>query len=234
MSDTSDGDGPRPVGPDDAAVQPAGAQPRRGRSRRRVVIGIALLVVVAGALYWRQTVTSDPKLQFTMFNRVNRPGETFSGFPADVVRNGNVQGGTRLEIPFVAGQRVFLYLELRNSGGRGVRIEKLPAAGFYYFGFDAMELAPKGDVGEATPYEPFKPFTLKAGEDRKVRLIFRMADCPPVDPSKAGFTSIHGLVVQYKVLGLRRGWVVPFQDVLAIRASGTCTHPITDSSTPNP
>ena len=207
---------------------------RRGGGRRRIVIGIALLVVVAGAVYWRQTVTSDPKLQFTRFNRLNRDGETFSGFPGDVTRNPGVQSPARLEVPFVANQHVFVYLELRNAGGHTVQIEKLPAAGFYYFGFDAMELAPKGDVGETTPYEPFKPFALKGGEERKVRLIFRTADCPPVDSKHAGYTSIQGLLVQYKIFGLRRGWVVPFEDELAIRTTGTCNHPITDSSSPNP
>ncbi|MCA1847062.1 MAG: hypothetical protein LC792_28495, partial [Actinobacteria bacterium] len=196
MSDTSDGD-PAAFADPGAEPTPAAALPpprRRGRRGRRILVGIAVVVVVVAAAYWRQTVNSDPKLRFTMFNRVNRDGETFSGFPADVHRTQAVSGDAQVEIPFVAGQRVFLYLGLRNDGGRAVQINKLPAAGFYYFGFDGMEMVPNGEVGEATPYEPFKPFTLKAGEEHKVRLIFRMADCPPVGPPQSGFTSIHGLL----------------------------------------
>jgi len=232
MSDPPAEDAIGSTDPHDAQA-PARVPPPRRRRRRRVAIGIVLLTVVAAAVYWRATVTSDPKLQFTKFNRLNREGETFSGFPAGVNQTQGVDG-PQLEIPFVAAQRVFLYLGLRNGGGQTVRIEKVPAAGFYYFGFDGVELAPKGDIGEAIPYEPFKPFSLGAGEERKVRLTFRLADCPPVSSAEPGFTSIHGLLVEYTIFGFRRGWAVPFEEALAVRTNGPCDHPITDPSTPNP
>ena len=197
------------------------------------MIGIVILAVAVAAVYWRRTVTSEPKLQFTMFNRLNREGETFSGFPGDVNKTQGVDG-PRLEVPFMPAQRVFLYLGLRNDGGQTVRIEKVPAAGFYYFGFDGMELAPNGEVAEYTPYEPFKPFSLRAGEERKVRLTFRTADCSPVKSSETGFTSIRGLLVEYTIFGFRRGWAVPFEEALAVRTSGPCDHPITDSPIANP
>jgi hypothetical protein len=196
------------------------------------VVGIAVLSVVAAAVYWRQTVTSDPKLQFTMFNRVNRVDHDATGSPEGITRKENVLG-TQFDIAFVPSQRVFVYLGLRNDGGHTVRIEKVPAAGFYYFGFDGMEVSPNHDtpIGAATNYEPLKPFTLGAGEGRNVRLTFRLADCPPAGPPEPGTTSIHGLLVQYKVFGLQRAWVVPFEgSVLAVRTSGPCDHPITDSS----
>jgi len=130
-------------------------------------------------------------------------------------------------------------LGLRNGGGHAVQIDKVPMAGFYYFGFDGMEVSPdketKTPIGAATTWQPFKPFTLGPGEGRNVRLTFRLADCPPPDIPEPGTTSITGLLVQYKVLGLGRGWVAPFErSVLAVRTSGPCDHPITDSSIANP
>ena len=215
-----------------------GPVPRPGRRRRRrVVVGIAVLVVAAGAVWWRRTVTADPKLVFTMFNRVLRVEHDATGNPEGITRKEN-QLGTQYDVAFVPGQRVFVELGLRNGGGHALRIDKVPKAGFYYFGFDGMEVSPdrepKTPIGAATAYQPFKPFTLGAGEGRNVRLTFRLADCQQTS-QEPGTTSIHGLLVQYKVLGLGRGWVVPFEgSVLAVPSTGVCEHPITDSSIPNP
>jgi hypothetical protein len=201
------------------------------------VVGIALLVVIAGAVWWRMTVFADPKLRFTMFNRVLRVENEKTGDPAGITRQEN-QLGTRYDIAFVKGQRVIVELGLRNNGGQSVQIDKVPPAGFYYFGFDGMEVSPdpesKAPIGSATTWQPFKPFTLGAGEGRNVRLTFRLADCD-FTADQAGTTSIQGLVVRYKKLGFGRGWVVPFEkSVLAVPAGGSCERPITDSSIPSP
>jgi hypothetical protein len=236
MSDTPDDDVTAPAGPHEETVQ-APVPPRRRGPWRRVVVGIAVLVVVAAAVYWRQAVTSDPKLQFTMFNRVLRVEHDTTGNPEGITRKEN-QLGTQYDVAFVPGQRVFVELGLRNNGGHAVRIDKVPLAGFYYFGFDGMEVSPdretKTPIGAATTYQPFKPFTLGAGEGRNVRLTFRLAECNP-GGLQGGSTSIHGLLVQYKVLGLGRGWVIPFENsVLAVPSTGLCEHPITDSEIARP
>jgi hypothetical protein len=235
MSDTADGDVAAPGAGREEPAQGSAPPPRR-RHWRRVVVGLALLVVVAGAVWWRQTVTADPKLVFTMFNRVLRVEQDTTGNPEGINRKEN-QLGTQYDVAFVPGKRIFVELGLRNGGGQTVRIDKVPMAGFYYFGFDGMEVSPdretKAPIGAATNYEPFRPFTLGAGEGRNVRLIFRLADCPPAGPPEPGSTSIHGLLVQYKILGLGRAWVVPFEEsVLAVRTSGPCDRPIIDSLIP--
>jgi hypothetical protein len=235
MSDMSDGDVTASGGPHDEPVLAPVPPPRR--RRRRVVVWIAVLMVVAGAVWWRQTVMADPKLLFTMFNRVLRVEHDTTGNPEGITRKEN-QLGTQYDVAFVPGQRFFVELGLRNEGGRAVQIDKVPLAGFYYFGFDGMEVSPdreaKTPIGAATTYQPFKPFTLGAGEGRNVRLTFRLADCKPTS-QEAGTTSIHGLVVQYKILGLGRGWVAPFEkSVLAVPSTGRCEHPIIDSAIARP
>jgi hypothetical protein len=232
MSDTSDADGAAPGEGHAPPVQaPVPSRSPARRHWRRIVVVIAVLVVAGTAVWWRRTVTSDPKLQFTMFNRVNRVEHDATGIPEGITRKENALG-TQVDVAFVSGQRVFVYLGLRNNGGHTVRIEKVPVAGFYYFGFDTMEVSPDRDapIGVKTAYEPFKPFTLKAGEDRNVRLTFRMADCSPTN-LQPGTTTIHGLLVRYKILGLGRTWLVPFEEsVLAVPSIGRCEHPILDAA----
>lgn len=103
------------------------------------MIGIVVLLVVGTAVWWRQAVTSDPKLRFTVFTRVNRVEHDATGNQEGIVTKDNA-GGSRVEIAFASGQRVFVYLGLRNEGGLGLQIEQVPPAGFYYFGFDTMEV----------------------------------------------------------------------------------------------
>jgi hypothetical protein len=228
MSDTVDGDAGAPADGQPEAVR-ASSPPQRRRRRRRIVKGIVALVVVAGAVWWRQTITSDPKLQFTTFNRVNWADQG-TGASEGITRN--EKSPSQIDVAFVSGRRVFVDLGLRNGGSRSVRIEQVPVTGFYYFGFDAMEVSPDRDAGTgvATTYEPFKPFTLRAGEARNVRLVFRMADCGPTPTDRpAGTTSIHGLVVRYKILGVGRGWLVPFDgSALGVATVGDCAHPISE------
>lgn len=231
MSDTPDADGASAPDPHAGPVQAPVRQSRR-RRWRRIAVGIAVLVVVGTAVWWRGTVTSDPKLQFTMFNRVLRADHVATGNPEGITRKEN-QLGTQYDVAFAPGERILVELGIRNDGGRTVRIDKVPLAGFYYFGFDGMEVSPdretKTPIGAATTYERFKPFTLGAGEGRNVRLTFRLADCAPASAPEPGTTSIHGLLMQYKILGLGRAWVVPFEkSILAVRTSGPCEHPILD------
>ena len=203
--------------------------PRRRSPRRRIVAVVAVLVVVGTAVWWRRTVTADPKLEFTLFNRVNRVEHDATGIPEGITRKENALG-TQYEIASVPGQRIFVYTGLRNGGGQSVQIGQVPMAGFYYFGFDAMEVSPERDVGigQLTTYEPFKPFTLRAGESRNVRLTFRLADCGPTD-QQPGRTTVRGLLVRYKLLGLERAALAPFEkSVLAVPSIGQCEHPILD------
>ena len=199
-------------------------------SRSRIVIVIAILVVGGVAVWWRQTATSDPGLEFTMFNRVNRVENDVTGDSQEGITQTRNVNGTQVDIAFVPNKRIYVYIGLRNAGGRAVRIEQAPMAGFYYFGFDTMEVSPDPDAppGTVTTYEPFKPFTLEPGRVRSVRLNFRLADCSPSD-LQPGTTYIKGLVLRYKILGLKRAGLVPFDEsALAVPTIGRCEHPIED------
>ncbi len=230
MSDTSDAGGAAPTdAPTEPGPAPAPARPRFRWTWRRIVVVIAVLLVGGTAVWWRGVVTSDPKLEFTFFNGVNRVEHDATGNPEGITRTEN-RLGTQIDIAFVPNQKIFVYLGLRNGGGQAVRIEKVPVTGFYYFGFDGMDVSPNRNisVGEATTYDPFKPFTLKSGEERNVRLTFRLADCSP-SGLQPGHTTIRGLLVRYKILGLGRTGFAPFtKSVLSVPTIGRCEHPIID------
>ena len=209
---------------------PTGLRQNARMPRSRIVIVIAILLVAGAAVWWRQTATSDPGLEFTMFNRVNRVENDVTGNTQEGITQTRNVNGTQVDIAFVANQRIYVYIGLRNAGGRDVRIEQAPMAGFYYFGFDTMEVSPDPDAppGTVTTYEPFKPFTLESGRVRSVRLNFRLADCSPSD-LQPGTTFVKGLVLRYKILGLKRAGLVPFDEsALAIPTIGRCEHPIVD------
>lgn len=232
MPETSDDEGAsKPDAAADPAQTAALAQPGPKRTWRRIVVVIAFLVVAGAAVWWRQTSTSDPKLAFTQFNHVVRVEHDATGNQEGITKKENVTG-IQVDVAFVPNQRIYVYLGLINRSGRAVRIEQAPMTGFYYFGFDTMEISPDPNAapGLVTTFEPFKPFTLKPGETRSVRLTFRLADCSPSN-LQPGTTFVKGLVVRYKILGLKRAWLVPFEDsALAVPSIGRCEHPITDSA----
>lgn len=192
------------------------------------MVAFIVVVVAVAAVWWRRTATSDPKLQFTFISGVNRVEHDATGNQEGIVRTENALG-TQIDIAFVPNQRIVVYLGLRNNGGQTVRIEQVPAAGFYYFGFDTMDVSPERTIsGQAATYEPFKPFTLEPGDERDVRLTFRLADCSPSE-LQPGTTRIRGLLLRYKILGLGRTAFVPFErSVLAVPTIGRCEHPIVD------
>lgn len=232
MSDTSDADGSAtPDATAEPTETPALPQSRPKRNWRRIVVVIGFLVVAGAAVWWRQTATSDPKLAFTAINHVVRVEHDATGNQEGITKKENVSG-TEFEVAFVPNQRIYVYLGLINRGGRAVKIEQVPMAGFYYFGFDTMEVSldPNAAPGLVQTFEPLKPFTLKPGETRSVRLNFRLADCSPTN-LQPGTTFIKGLVMRYKILGLKRAWLVPFDEsALAVPTIGRCEHPIVDGT----
>lgn len=216
----------------DVAADPTPPPPRRKRNRARIAFVLVFLVVAAAAVWWRNAATGDPKLEFTAFNRVNRVENDVTGDPTVGITEKENVTGTQIDIEFVSNQRIYVYLGLRNGGSQTVRIEEAPPAGFYYFGFDTMEVSPEdsNDIGPIATYEPFKPFTLKPGQERNVRLTFRLAECSP-GARQPGTTYVKGLVMRYKILGLKRAWLVPFDNsALAVPTIGGCEKPIYDPS----
>jgi hypothetical protein len=183
-------------------------------------------------VWWRRAVTSDPKLEFPYFSRVNRAEYDATGSPEGIVRKEN-RLGTEFEMTFRPGQRVFVYSGIFNSGRHAVRIEAAPHRGFYYWGFDGMEVSPDRDagIGIATTFEPFTPFTLEPGESRNVRLTYRLAGCDPSELQSGGSSSLEGAFVRYRILGIGRSTVIPFREsVLSVPGGGPCKDPIIDST----
>jgi hypothetical protein len=195
-----------------------------------VVIGAAaaaVALVVGAAGWWYRQVTADPRLEFSGPNMYRDEAATdHSGIVTDDSRHGIDEVDT-VRVAFVPNGRLYAFFGLSNGGGHDVHIEAAPAARMYYWGFDRMSLSSDRNTGFGGRYEPFRSFTLHRGETRYVRLEFRLAGCDPAAFQPGGFSTLRGLHVSYRILGISRSADVPFQDAaIALQASGVCTHPI--------
>lgn len=213
--------------------EPPTVEERPPAWRGRWVRLLAAAVVVAlagGVVWWHRAVTSDPGLTFRA--RGVYPAEgAGTADQTGITENRNLLG-SEIAIAFSPGRRIVADWVLHNGGARDLRIESVPGAAFYYWGYEAIEVFPARRSGgvEATSAEPFRPFTLRAGESRDVRLHFRLADCDPAG-LQSGFSSIDALAVRYRTLGVERSVRVPLDEfVLAVSTIGGCDRPILDRS----
>jgi hypothetical protein len=204
--------------------------------RRRSVIlgvGIALLIALVGAggVWWQRQVTGDPDLEF--YGGPNIYRDVASTDHTGMEEKHNMLGD-EVDIDFAANGRLYAHFGLYNGGHHAIRLEEAPTSRDYYWGFDSMALSTDpgdGFVGVASHYEPFRPFTLRPGDSREVRLDFRLADCDPTSLQPGGYSTRRGVTLRYRTLGISRTVDIPFRDsVLALHAMGICQHPIVDDS----
>ena len=200
--------------------------------RRALVVGVAVTVLgglVGGGVWWYRQVTGDPGLEFYGGPNVYR--DEAGTDQAGVHRTSNGLGD-QVEVAFVRNGRLYVHFGLSNGGARDVRIEAARNGRYYYWGLDRMSLSTDRDdgfVGTASRYEPFRPFTLRRGETREVRLEFRLADCDPASLQPGAYSVLRDLRVRYRTLGVSRTIDVPFRDAaVALQAMGACEHPILD------
>ena len=172
-------------------------------------------------------MTADPGLEF--YGRPNVYRDEASTDLAGIVHNDNLLGD-EIDVAFVPNGRLFAAFGLYNGGAHDVRIDEAPPGRFYYWGFDRMGISTDPDdgfVGTAGRYRPFRPFTLRRGETREVRLEFRLADCDPTGLQAGGYSTLRGLTLRYRTLGVSRTRSVAFRDaVLALQAMGVCARPM--------
>ena len=220
----------------DAAISDSPQEVGRGPGlvrRRSVVIGMAFAAVLAGltggGAWWHQQVTGDPGLEFYGGPNVFRDE---AGTDRAGIEDKHTLVGDEVDVAFVANGRLYAHFGLYNDGPHDVSIEAAPASGSWYWGFDGMSLSADPDsgfVGVARRYETFRPFILRRGETREVRLEFRLADCDPATLQPGGYSIRRGLTLRYRILGITRSHHIPFRGtVIALQAMGGCRNPIVD------
>lgn len=200
--------------------------------RRSVIVGVAIATLAAGltgGVWWQRAVTGDAGLELYGGPNVYRDA---AGTDRSGIEEKHNMLGDEVDIDFVRNGRLYAHFGLYNGGHHGVRIEGAPASRSYYWGFDRMALSTDPDdgfVGVASHYGSFRPFTLRPGETREVRLEYRLADCDPAGLQPGGYSTRRGQTLRYRILGITRTAHVPFRgSVLALQAMGGCPHPIVD------
>jgi hypothetical protein len=235
LHDPLPGTAPEPdVGVAALAASPEGhVEPPMAR-RRSVVVGVALALAIAvvsgGGVWWHAGVAGDPGLEFyggpnVYRDEASRPQRHRPQDPRarDRSRRGLRPGRSPLRFLRAVQRRRPRPSDRRRPEDRYYYYY------YYYWGFDHLSLATdsnEGFVGLASQWKPFRPFTLHRGETREVRLEDPIADCDPAE-LQAGTSTVSGLDLRYRILGLTRTAHVPLRDAaVALQAVGPCRHPI--------
>jgi hypothetical protein len=197
------------------------------RPRRRWfrLAGVVVAVGLAGGgVWWHQAVTADPGLVFDGAPNVFATPQ--GGDMTGITRVENSLG-TDVDVDYRADARLYGYFGLYNDGARTVTIEAIPPEGFYYWAFDGAAVSDNPHTAlVGRDYTPFRPFTLRPGQTRYVRLDFRQATCDPAG-LQDGSSRVDSLPVRYRVLGRTRTADVPFDQVtIAVKTTGICDRPL--------
>jgi hypothetical protein len=200
--------------------------PEPPKKRRRWLGAAALALVLAllsAGLYLHRAVTAEPGLEFSGFNVFRAEAGDKTGI--EDLRN---TLGTESRVDFVSKGSFVAYTSLYNGGPRDLRVRTIPRAGFHYWGLSGAALSTNertAFVGE--DYVPFRPFTLRKGETRYLRLDFSLADCGEAPMEEGWSSTIDSVALTYETLGFRRTAVVPFQQTaISVLAGGECEKPI--------
>ena len=198
-------------------------QPWLGR-RAGMLIVMVVVALAGGGLWWQHAVTADPGLSFDGGPNVFR--NTEAGDISGIERVGTTFG-TAVKVEYRPGAALHGFFGLYNRGPRTVTIEAVPRRGLYYWALDGVAVSNNWRTAvEGQNYVPFRPFRLRSGETRYLRLDFHTATCDP-GGLQAGSSRIVSLPVRYRTLGVTRTATVPFDQVsIAIQTAGICDHPL--------
>jgi hypothetical protein len=210
------------VAQDDIAVDHDRRRP--GRRAARILVLIVVGALAGGGLWWHRAVTADPGLSFDGGPNVFRNAE--GGDITGITRVEN-SFGTDVNVAYQPGAPLHGFFGLYNRGHRTVTIEAVGHRGFYYWAFDGAALSRDWRTALfGRDYGPFRPFRLRPGETRYVRLDFHSATCDPAG-LQSGSSRIVTLPVRYRTLGVTRTATVPFDRVsIGLETMGICDHPL--------
>jgi hypothetical protein len=178
-----------------------GWRPSRRQARVALVVGLLVVVILAG---WARAVATPPKLQFS----------NIAVFPVDPEDAKAIHNrlGREVEIDFVPAGRFTVLLDLTNGGHRQVRIGALPdewdlkEALFSSSALDGDRRRPEY-VDESV-----QPFTLSPGESVTVRYAFKFPETNPHPGCMLSPDQTRSIPVTYQKLGFRRTRWMPLDE----------------------
>lgn len=186
----------------------------RLRSAIAILVGLALVVGVAlaGVLWVGPTLAYDA-VEAGSFDAVGDRGSRVDAGPF----------GSYVAKRYVGGGRTTALVSIVNDGDRDVEIVELGDTG--RGGALVLEEAeiggdPSGDAGAPARYRPFAPFDLAAGEQRAVRLRFRMGGCDELEPGAT--VTVMTLLVRYRTGFAERGENIGLRSPIEFRRTEEC------------
>jgi hypothetical protein len=183
-----------------------GWRPSRRQTRSAIVLGLLVVVVLAG---WARAVATPPKLRFT----------NIAVFPLDsadakAIHNIDSRLGREVEIDFVPAGRFTVLLDLTNEGHRRVRITDLPDDGDLEHALFSSQTVDSDRRRPEDVDEPVRPFTLSPGESISVRYTFKFPDTNsnPQGGCMMSPDQTRNVAVTYRKLGFRRTRWMPLHE----------------------
>jgi hypothetical protein len=190
-----------------------------------MMVAVVAVALAGGGGWWHQAVTADPGLIFDGGPNVFRTTE--GGYVTWITLVENSLGAD-VNVAYQPGAPIHGFFGLYNNGPRTLTVEAVPGRGLYYWAFDGLALSTDERTAfVGRDYVPFRPFRLRRGETRYVRLDFHTATCDPAG-LQTGASRLVSLPVRYHVLGVTRTVDVAFNRVsIGVETSGICDHPLT-------
>jgi hypothetical protein len=212
-------------GDDDIAVHHHHRHRRLGRRATRMLVIIVVAAVAGGGVWWHRAVTADPGLSFDGGPNVFRNAD--GGDITGITRAEN-SFGTDVNVAYEAGAPLHGFFGLYNHGHHTVTIQGVRPRRLQFWAFDGAALSRDWrTVLAGRDYGPFRPFRLRPGETRFLRLDFHTASCDPAGLQKNGSSRIVAVPVRYRTLGVTRTATVPFDQVsIGIETMGICDQPL--------
>jgi hypothetical protein len=209
-------------GDDDSAVDHR--HQRLGRRATRMLVLIVAAALAGGGVWWDRAVTADPGLSFDGGPNVFRNAD--GGDVTGITRAEN-SFGTDVNVAYEAGAPLHGFFGLYNHGRHTVTIQGIAPRGLSFWAFDGAALSTDWRTALAgRDYGPFRPFRLRPGETRFLRLDFHTARCDPAGLQTNGSSRIVALPVRYRTLGVTRTATVPFDQLsIGIGSPGICDQP---------
>jgi len=185
----------------------------RSRARGRWLLLTIALVAAASAvaLIWLRPTLSYDAIAEGSFSSAGPDGRRVDAGPF----------GHYVSIRYRGGLRTGVEASVANRGDRDVEITELgDRAALRAVSPAGARIAPRPGAARPDRYLPFRPFELRAGQERAVRLGFRTGRCSELLPGATA--TVRSFNLRYRVSFAEREQTIELRSPIEFRRGRTC------------
>lgn len=191
---------------------------RQGWSLSLRLPTLLFLLFIAAAIWFVAFVAQYEPLTLGSMGGLTAPGEKIDTFG---------EPGTIVQLDHREGEEFFVMFTMRNEGPIGVTIEHLlrPRRTGTFYPVEVLVHPGERFAGERSidyeKWDPFEPFSLGSGEDRRVAIRYRFGSCTL---GRGEATGSHSLFPRFSVFGIDRHteFQLPYALMMESALGGGC------------